>query len=151
MTKDKFTQQLADLTGLEVGSDDLRLAHQKLAARLGAELYSDEILEAARALAAQRIHMQRFDRAFNAAVVEGRALPSQRPLLRRFAALDVEGALSLVAALKPVSLPAPGVTARRAPEGVDVRRFDLDQRTRAYALEHGVDYAVALDRVRGAA
>ena len=52
--------QLADLTGIKLGSDDLATCHQKLAAAVGAELYAEKILEAARLLAAARIHSERY-------------------------------------------------------------------------------------------
>jgi hypothetical protein len=143
MSKKEFTRQLADLTGLEDGSDDLATCHQNLAAACGAGLYDEKILEAARRLAAARIHSERYKAAFNAAVDEGRALPSQRPLLHRLFVRDPEGAIALVGALKPVR----EVTRRRAPVGVDARSFDLDQRIRAHALEHGIPYAAAFDRV----
>src|SRR5215218_10409658 len=112
MTRKEFTRQLADLTGLEVGSDDLATCHQKLAAAVGGKLYSEKILEAARHLAAARIHSERYKAAFNTAIDEGRALPSQRPLLQRFFVHDPEGAIALVGALKPVRK----VTSRRAPD-----------------------------------
>jgi hypothetical protein len=143
MTRKEFTRQLVDLTGLGVGSDDLATCHQKLAAAVGAGLYSEKILETARRLAAARIHSERYKAAFNTAIDEGRALPSQRPLLQRFFVRDPEGAIALVGALKPVRK----VTRRRAPDGVDPRSFDLDQRIRAHAVQHGVPYAMAFDRV----
>jgi hypothetical protein len=148
MSKKEFTRQLADLTGLELGSDDLATCHQKLAAAVGAGLYSEKILETARRLAAARIHSERYKAAFNTAIDEGRALPSQRPLLQRFFVRDPEGAIALVRGLKPVR----SVTLRRrAPDGVDPRSFDLDQRIRAHAVQHGIPYAAAFDRVLGTA
>jgi hypothetical protein len=70
-------------------------------------------------------------------------VPSQRPLLQRFFVRDPEGAIALVRALKPVR----NVTSRRAPDGVDPRSFDLDRRIRAHAVQHGIPYAAAFDRV----
>jgi hypothetical protein len=90
-----------------------------------------------------RIHSQRLRAEFDAAIDEGRALPSQRALLRSFFVRDPEGAIALVRELKPVR----NVTRRRAPDGVDPRSFDLDRRIQAYAVEHGVPYAAAFDRV----
>lgn len=84
MTKEEFTRQLADLVGLEAGSDDLTAAHEKLAVAVQAPLYSEKILVAARKLASLRIHSDRFRDALSDAVYEGRALPSQRQDLARY-------------------------------------------------------------------
>jgi hypothetical protein len=146
MTRADFIEEFKNLVGLEPGTDDFGTAHSKLAQLIGVRLFDPRILEAARHLAAWRTHSQRFDRAFDAAVDEGRAMPSQRKMLQRFAMRDPEAAIALVDALKPVTSPAP-IRSRRAPDGVDARRFDLDQRIHAYALEHGIDYSTAFDRV----
>jgi hypothetical protein len=143
--KEKFTRELAELTGLDVGSDELKAAHQKLCVFVHAEPYSPKILEAARKLAAIRIHQDRFKDALSDAVFEGRALPPQRPALHRFFCLDPEAAVSLVWSLYPVVPGRP--KARRAPQGVDQHSFDLDRRIHAYAVEHNCDNATALHRV----
>jgi phage I-like protein len=146
MDKENFRRELAELTGLEPGSADLANAHSKLAQWIAVKLYDPRILEIARHLVAWRIHGQRFDTAFNAAVDEGRALPSQRAPLRRFAMRDPDAAIRLVDALYPV-MSAARSGSRRAPEGVHARSFDLDRRIHAFALEHGIDYTSAFERV----
>jgi hypothetical protein len=143
----EFIRQLAELTDLEVGSDALATAHQKLAVAVHAPLYSEKILRAARQLASLRIHQDRFRDAVSDAIFEGRALPSQRPSLRRYFVRNPEGAIALVRALKPVR----EVMHRRAPDGVDPQSFDLDRRVRAHAVQHGIPYAAAFDRVMEAA
>jgi hypothetical protein len=57
-----------------------------------------------------------------------------------------EAAIVLVDALYPVTSAAP-IRSRRAPEGVDARSFDLDRRIHAFAVEHGIDYTSAFERV----
>lgn len=148
MTKEEFTRQLADLVGLEAGSDDLTAAHEKLAVAVQAPLYSEKILVAARKLASLRIHSDRFSDALSDAVYEGRALPSQRQNLARYFARDPEGAIALVRSLHAVRKVD---TRARPPEGVDPARYDLDRRVQAVAAEHNIPYMTALDRVLEAA
>jgi hypothetical protein len=148
MTKDEFTRQLADLVGLEAGSDDLTAAHEKLAVAVQAPLYSEKILVAARKLASLRIHSDRFRDALSDAVYEGRALPSQRQDLARYFARDPEGAIALVRSLHAVRKVD---TRARPPEGVDPARYDLDRRVQGVAVEHNIPYMTALDRVLEAA
>jgi hypothetical protein len=147
VTRDSFIQQLAELTDLNADSDDLAAAHQKLATAVGVGLYSPKILAAARKLASLRIHSDRYRAAFDRAVDEGRALPSQRPLIHPYFVHDPEGAIRLVDALKPVRT----VTGRRGPDGVYAPSVDLDRRIEAYAVEHGVPYVVAFERLAEAA
>jgi hypothetical protein len=148
VTRDSFIRQLAELTDLDADSDDLAAVHQKLAAAVGVGLYSPKILAAARKLASLRIHSDRYRAAFDRAIDEGRALPSQRPLIQPYFVHDPEGAIALVDGLRPVrKVEKP----RRAPDGVDPRSLDLHRRVEAYAVEHGVPYTEAFDRLLEAA
>jgi hypothetical protein len=143
VTRGSFIRQLAELTDLDADSDDLAAVHQKLAAAVGVGLYSPRILAAARKLASLRIHSDRYRAAFDRAIDEGRALPSQRPLIQPYFVHDPEGAIRLVDGLKPVR----NVTSRRAPDGVYPRSVDLDRRIEAYAVEQGCGYTEAFERV----
>lgn len=139
--KQEFTAELAQLTGLELGSPELEEAHEKIAAALKVKAYSEKILELARRLAAQRMHADRVETAFNAAVDEGRAMPSQRQAF--CGALDPEAAIAAIKALQPVAI----VAERRAPDEVDPEQLDLDRRIQAIALQRDVGYAAAFDLV----
>jgi hypothetical protein len=138
--RQEFTAELAQLAGLEVGPPELEEAHEKLAAALGVKAYSEKILEAARRLAAVRMHADRVEIAFDAAIDEGRAMPSQRQTF--CGALDSEAAIAAITALKPVV-----VVPACALDEIDPEQLDLDRRIHAVALERNIGYAAAFDRV----
>jgi hypothetical protein len=143
---ERFREELADLLGLAPGSPELDEAQSKLAEGLGCKPGSPQVLEAARRLAAARITAERFDTTMAQAIDEGRAVPSERPRLRRLFKRHPETALRVIHSLKPVTVVEPSQPLAR--DNIDPAALDLDRRVRAFALEHDLPYAAALEAVR---
>jgi phage I-like protein len=109
------------------------------------------------AQAAKELAAQKFERAFDDAVNNGRAIPAQKESLEHFYALDAESTLKMlgdgpqIVNTKPIG--GPGHVPGEAPQGVDPESHTLHRRVLDYCKTHDLDpsrdYQKALDGMLG--